>query len=443
MIELKGKYTTAKVMIDEVEPKTQSQLMTMLNHPSFVNPVAVMPDTHYGAGVVIGFTMEMADTIIPNIVGVDINCGMLSFMVKDDFDSPELHKGLCLVVDQNIRKWIPFGTNVHNDSTLKYKIDKFPWKKVTEQGRLFTMAFNKKYNANYDVPVYGKNWFRKKCEQIGMDMRRAIRSIGTLGSGNHFIEIGRDQNNNVWITIHSGSRQFGQKIALYWQKVASDKLICKNHDGMLKEVERIKKDCPKESWQDEIMDAKKKYKFVPKGLEYLEGEDMFGYLIDMVFAQAYADENRKTMKDILLDAAQFEQIGAEISCSHNYINFNDFIIRKGAISARAGENMIIPFNMEEGTLICQGKGNAEWNYSAPHGAGRLMARGDAKRKAKKYGFVEKAKERMEKAGIFASRLPADELKEAYKDSKIIENAIEPTATITHRIKPIIAMKDKN
>jgi len=147
------------------------------------------------------------------------------------------------------------------------------------------------------------------------------------------------------------------------------------------------------------------------------------------------------MKEILCYCVIPKLPRESITCSHNYIDFKDFIIRKGAISAYEGEKMIIPFNMEEGTLICEGKGNPDWNYSAPHGAGRLMSRGDIKRRAEKEGLLEKAKQRMEDSGVFASHLPADELKEAYKDSKIIEDAIEPTAKIIRKIKPIIAMKD--
>lgn len=446
MIEIRGKYTTAYVLIDEIDQATASQINAIVNHPAFTNPIYIMPDTHAGAGAVIGFTMEMTDEIIPNIVGRDINCGMLTFEIEDIFEgsSPELLQGRYDSIDKEIRKWIPFGTSVHTDATYKYKIDKeFPWKKVNEQGRLFTMAFNKKYNTKFDLPIYNKDWFRNKCEQIGMDMRRAIRSIGTLGGGNHFVEIGRCEEGKVWITIHSGSRQFGSKIAGYWQKVATNKHTRKNHDGMSNEVTLIKNTYPRSMWQERIMDARRRYKFVPKGLEYLEGTEMFCYLTDMVFTQIYAEENRRLMKELIIDALILprEKNYEHITCSHNYIDFKDFIIRKGAVSAYANEFIIIPFNMEDGTLICKGRGNADWNYSAPHGAGRLMSRADAKKKAKKKGHLQKAKVRMEEKGTFASKLPADELREAYKDPKIIEEAIKPTATIVRRIKPIIAMKD--
>jgi RNA-splicing ligase RtcB len=437
-IEIKGKCTTAKVMIDEIDGETIAQIYEFISHPAFTKPVVIMPDTHAGKGAVIGFTMELTDKVIPNVIGTDIGCGMLTFEIEDPFKAISVVPDLYVVVDRQIRKAIPFGTNVH--TSYGYSMYRFPWNQLNEMGRLFTMAYNKRYNTKFDVPLYKVSWFEDKCEEIGMDTERAINSIGTLGSGNHFIEIGRCESIRTWVTIHSGSRQFGSKVAGYWQKVATKKHAKKNHDGMSEEVNVIKKTYPKSMLKREITKAKSKHKFVAKGLEWLEGEDMFGYLIDMVFAQTYAHENRKTMQKLMSDIIGVKK-GSEISCSHNYINFKDFIIRKGAISSYENEMIIIPFNMEEGTLICKGKGNADWNYSAPHGAGRLMSRKRAKEKATEEGTLQKAKIRMEKEGVFASHLPADELKEAYKDSKVIEEAITPTATIIRRIKPIIAIKD--
>jgi len=444
MIEIRGKYTTAYVMIDAIDEATSSQIHALVNHVAFTNPIYIMPDTHYGKGAVIGFTMEMGNKIIPNIVGVDINCGMLTFEIDEDPENVAVPEKYCAKADSLIRKQIPFGTDVHTDNSYDYKIDKeFPWKRANEEVRKFTMAFNKRYNTRFDVPKYNKDWFRNKCDQIGMDMRRAIRSIGTLGGGNHFIEIGRCEEGKIWVTIHSGSRQFGQKIATYWQNIAAKIHTERNHVGMSNEVTVIKATYPKSMWQSRLLQAREKYRFVPKGLEYLEGPEMFDYLTDMVFTQIYAEENRRLIKELLISALSLpkEKDYKYITCSHNYIDFRDFIIRKGAVSAYADEFIIIPFNMEDGTLICKGKGNADWNYSAPHGAGRLMARGVAKEDAKKKGTLQKAKIRMEEKGIYASHLPADELREAYKDPKIIEEAIKPTATIVRRIKPIIAIKD--
>jgi len=181
MITIKGKYTTAYVMIDQIDPETEAQIHSIVNNIAFTNPIFIMPDVHFGKGAVIGFTMEMGDKIIPNIVGVDINCGMLTFEIEDLWPFVHDPTDYYLTIDRSIRRRIPFGTNVH--TKYKYKMAHFPWKEVNERARLFTLAFNKKYGTNHAPPKYDKEWFVDKCKQIGMDIERAIKSIGTLGGG--------------------------------------------------------------------------------------------------------------------------------------------------------------------------------------------------------------------------------------------------------------------
>ncbi len=440
MIEFKGKYTTVCVMTDCTDENLQKQIYDTVNHPAFTNSIKIMPDCHVGKGAVIGFTMELGDKVIPNVIGVDINCSVLSFMIDKIVRNNERIYDVCGSIDRVVRNSIPFGTNVH--TKYKYNMDRFPWKEATEQARLFTLAFNKKYNTKFSPPVYNMDWFRRKCEMTGSDIKRVIRSLGTLGSGNHFIEFGvSEKTEDNWVSIHSGSRKFGLDIAVFWQKLAVKNYTEKKQGSMGESLEQIKSKYPKEEWHKRILDAKEQHKFVSKGLEYLEGKDMFGYLTDMVFAQAYAHENRQVIKKLILKCLGQEAGDTAIESPHNYVNFNDFIIRKGAVSAHKDEMMVIPFNMEDGLLICKGKGNSDWNYSAPHGAGRVSSRKDAKKKAKKEDSVQKTKERMEAKGIFASKLPADELRESYKDAKVIEDVIEPTAEIVDRIKPILSMKD--
>ena len=392
MIELKGQYTTAKVMIDNIDEATTQQIYSFISHPVFTNPVAVMPDTHKGAGAVIGFTMEITDKVIPNIVGVDIGCGMLTENVGKNLFSAISREDL----DINIRQMIPFGTSVH--SKCQYNNDKHSpfWERVNYNVASFTRKFNEKYGTDYSVPELSPIWLKDKCEEIGMDYTRTINSVGTLGGGNHFIEIGKSENTgDYWITVHSGSRQIGLKLANHWQRQAG------------------------------------------KGaLAHLEGENMFGYLVDMVFAQQYADENRDIMQELIYKITEVDVKDSFYSV-HNFIDFDDFIIRKGAIRSYKRERMIIPFNMEDGILLCEGKSNPDWNFSAPHGAGRVGSRSWAKENLS----VDDAKERMIQKGIYCSKLPVDELKEAYKDPKIIEDAIEPTATIIDRLIPVLAMKD--
>jgi RNA-splicing ligase RtcB len=392
MIEYRGQYTTAKVMIDSLDTATVQQIYSFISHKAFTNQVIIMPDTHAGAGAVIGFTMEIPEVIIPNIVGVDLNCGMLSENVGKNLFAQISREDL----DKNIRQLIPFGTSVHKSCKFNAEGHSYFWELANYKLRSFTDKFNDKYGTSYNHPVFTPDWLYKKCEDIGVDYIRVLNSVGTLGGGNHFIEVGKSENTgDYWITIHSGSRQLGLKIANYWQRQAG------------------------------------------KGqLAYLEGEDMYNYLSDVVFTQVYANESRNIMQDLIHNIIELD-VKESISCIHNFIDFDDFIIRKGAIRSYKGEKMIIPFNMEDGILICEGKSNPDWNFSAPHGAGRVGSRSWAKENLS----VDDAKERMIKKGIYCSKLPADELKGAYKDPKIIEDAIEPTATIIDRLIPVLAMKD--
>ena len=392
MIEFQGKYTTAKVMIDYIDEATTQQIYSFISHPVFTSPVAIMPDTHKAEGAVIGFTMPMTNQVIPNVVGVDINCAMLSVNVgKNLFDRISKEELNIL-----IRQSIPFGTSVHK--RCQFNNNKYSpfWEKINYDLVSFTKKFNRRYGTNYNPPDFSPEWLKAKCKDIKMDYTRALNSVGTLGGGNHFIEIGKStETGDYWITVHSGSRQLGQRTAIYWQRQAG------------------------------------------KGqLAHLEGEDMFGYLTDSVFIRNYSNESRDVMQQLIYRITECD-VKESISTIHNCIDFDDFIIRKGAIRSYKNEKMIIPFNMEDGIIICEGKSNPEWNYSAPHGAGRVASRSWAKEHLK----VEPARQRMNKKNIYCSKLPLDELKEAYKDPKIIEDAIGPTATIIDRTLPVLAMKD--
>jgi RNA-splicing ligase RtcB len=265
---------------------------------------------------------------------------------------------------------------------------------LKEELRLFTMAYNRKFGVKYDIPEYD---FMDLCSRIGCDYDRFCKSIGTLGGGNHFIEIGKsEQTGDYWITFHSGSRQFGLKVAVYHQRRAG------------------------------------------KGeLAYLVGREAFDYLVDMVIAQKYADRNREVMANIIMKSLDLEARETVVSV-HNYIDFNDFIIRKGAITSYKDQKMIIPWNMEDGIILCEGKSNPEWNYSAPHGAGRAGSRAWAKKKFSS----EVAHNRMKDKGIYSSCVPVDEVKEAYKDPTIIEKYLGPTATIVDRLIPVLNLKSK-
>lgn len=401
MLEYQGEYGKAKVMIDNIDPSTAKQIYEFLNHEAFTNPIAIMPDTHAGAGAVIGFTMEMTDKVIPNVIGVDIGCGMLSAEFPPNFlDSINIPD-----LNDKIRSVIPLGTDVHQDIRFNTQSHNPFWKEVNYATNLMSYYFHKRFpESGIGMPKkIDRKWLEKKCDEIGMDFDRAVRSCGSLGSGNHFAEVGVGEiTKHPWITIHSGSRQFGYKICQYHQKIAK----------------------------------KIGTKWAGTQLAYLEGQEMFDYLIDMVVAQQYARENREIMQWLIHLQTGIEPI-TQIDTIHNYIDFEDFIIRKGAISSYKKKPMIIPLNMEDGILLCMGKSNKEWNYSAPHGAGRLGSR----RWAKDTLSLTDAEERMKDKGIYCSKMPIDETAGAYKDPKMIEDSLGPTADIIDKIKPILVIKN--
>lgn len=411
MITLPGKYTTAKIMIDDIEPSCMTQIIEMVNHPAFVNPVSIMPDTHAGKGSVIGFTMPYGEKLVPNVTGVDLNCGMLSANIgKINIDFSEL--------DSFIRKYIPFGMSVHKRGVIHMKND-FLWK-----------------------DGYSFEGFEGTCKRIGIDLSYAINSIGTLGGGNHFIEFGRSESNgDIWVTIHSGSRNFGKMVCDYWQEIASG-----TNDGVRREklqigIEEIKRTSQNGTEIGQRISALRKSLNIQKqvtGLEYLEGSDVEGYLTDMYFTQHYARENRNSMLAIIIKYFVASNpkftVNEIIETIHNFIDPYDKVIRKGAIRSYIGQKMIIPFNPHDGLLICEGKSNPEWNFSAPHGAGRIMSRA----KAKSLITQEMADKAME--GVDALERPVDESPLVYKDSTLIEKLIEPTVKILDRVKPIRNLK---
>lgn len=359
MIEFEGKYSTATVFSDEVDQGCASQIMGMLNSPSITNPVKIMPDFHVGKGSVIGFTMKVGEYICPNIVGVDIGCGMLTFSIKrPDMSLEEM--------DKKIREAVPVGFNIHDKRVLN------PTKEQIELR-----------------------------EKVGTDETRFNNSLGTLGGGNHFIEIGKgDSDDWLYVTVHSGSRKFGLDVANYHQKRAIE--FC--------ESEGIK---------------------VSKDLAFCPTEE---YLHDMRIAQDYALHNRAGMM-LQIEKALNTRVLSSEQCTHNYIDA-DNIIRKGAVRAYKGDTIILPFNRTEGIWVMEGLGNEEWNYSAPHGAGRVMSRGQAKRTLTK----EQVDEEMKKSGVYSTSNPLDEAPQAYKDPKIIQKGVQETAKFLFKIKPLLNIK---
>ena len=438
MFEIRGKFTNAKIMIDDVEESCVGQIHGFVNHPAFTNPIAIMPDTHAGKGSVIGFTMPMTEKVIANVIGVDIGCGMLAINIGKNLPM-KLSE-----IDRKVRKDVPFGFDTHDRPVINMEKD-FPWKEVDVMAHKFSLAYNQNFGTNiYHEENYNFNWLEKKCKTIHADLGRIIKSIGTLGGGNHFCEFGKDDNGDHWIVIHTGSRNMGKCVCEYWQNMASKVIRDEKNEEFRNRIESIRQNYKGMEIKKKIKEARVELGLDTFGndklsneLQWLEGEYAHGYLYDMIFAQKYAEVNRAYIAKAIMNVLGVEEID-RIETVHNFIDFRDFIIRKGSIRSYVGERIIIPFNMRDGILICEGKSNEEWNCSAPHGAGRLMSRAQAKKKLK----LEDFESQMD--GIYSTSVvdaTLDEAPGAYKDASVIEKAIEPTACILLKIKPILNMKD--
>ena len=369
MLEIKGVYATAKVFTDELESSAEAQIKAMCDRPFAAGTkIRIMPDVHAGKGCTIGTTMTVGESVVPNVVGVDIGCGMDVIRLKEKrIDLPAL--------DSFIRENIPHGRDVR------------------------------------ERPHRGHG--RVDCEELvcakKIDLRRAAQALGTLGGGNHFIEIDRDEEENLYLVIHTGSRNPGLKVAEYYQKRAYDLL------GGRKQTE------------------------VPYELAFLSGEEKENYLHDMKLMQKYAAVNRQIIGEVILDGMKLT--GEDFFTTvHNYIDTERMILRKGAVSAKKGERLLIPLNMRDGSLICTGLGNEDWNESAPHGAGRLFSRTEAEQRFTVSAF----KKEME--GIFTTSVDKDTLDEcpmAYKDAETIIAAIGETVKIEKRLKPVYNFKSSD
>lgn len=392
-----------KIYASCVEQEAVDQINRLLDQPAFAScKVRIMPDVHAGAGCVIGFTADLGDKVIPNIVGVDIGCGMrVVELGKIDIDFDKL--------DNVIRKHVPSGMNVHEERKSLY------------------------------LPMLGMHCYRNL-----KDTKRIERSIGTLGGGNHFIEIDQDDDGNKYLVIHTGSRNLGKQVADFYQNLAWD--LAQGKDDLFKAqaelISRYKMEGRKQEIQSAIKQLHQEFKLlesgIPKDLAYLSGEYRIMYLHDMDICQQYAYRNRSEIAatiSLLMDwdygpDNQFETV-------HNYIDLESNIVRKGAVSAKNGERLIIPMNMRDGSLICVGKGNEDWNCSAPHGAGRLMSRTKARETLSMSSFTH------EMEGIYSTSVceeTIDEAPMAYKPMSEIIPHLEPTVEIERIIKPIYNFK---
>ena len=337
---VEGKYNQAKVFTDVVEEGALKQIQ-MLCDQEFTkdSKIRIMPDVHAGAGCTIGTTMTIKDMVVPNLVGVDIGCGMETIQIKNKHI--ELEK-----LDKLIYEKIPSG----------YMIRETPHR----------------FNEEIDLT-------KLRCLKEGkINLNHAERSLGTLGGGNHFIEADKDEEGKIYLVIHSGSRHLGLEVAEFYQEQAFKALNGTTKKDIDALITSYKEQGREKEIQKAISELKSQIKTtIPKILAYVSGSLLEDYIYDMRLIQQFAVWNRKAMMNEIIKGMKLK-IEEEFTTIHNYIDLESMILRKGAVSAKEGEKLLIPINMRDGSLICIGKGNPDWNYSAPHGAGRLMSRKEAK-----------------------------------------------------------------
>ncbi|MBE6564496.1 MAG: RtcB family protein [Ruminococcaceae bacterium] len=388
MIKLQGKRNSAIVFADKLDKSTKTQICELLREEAYADSkIRIMPDTHSGKNVAVGTTMTVNNRISPSLVGVDIGCGMeVVFLKEQELDLEKL--------DGAIRALVPAGTKIH------------------------------------DYPVTSFDFDTLHCKD-NVNLERALRSIGTLGGGNHFIELDRTEAGELVLVIHSGSRQLGSDIASYYQDQAY-RYQCKKQRKRARQSYYDDADAAgfirKKSSQGAVN--------VKRETAVLEGSLLDEYLHDLDTVVSFADLNRRTIAKLICDHMGLT-VADRFACIHNYIDTEYMILRKGAISARLGERVVIPLNMRDGALLGVGKGNPEWNFSAPHGAGRACTRTEAK-----YAFtVEEFRREME--GIYtttATEGSLDECPMAYKSPSRIFEFIGETVSDYELIKPIYNFK---
>lgn len=394
-----------KIFTKNVEQEAVDQIELLLAQDAFKDcKVRIMPDVHAGKGCVIGFTADLGEKVIPNIVGVDIGCGMLCVSLgQTDIDFEKL--------DNVIRSYVPSGRDVHDGRIIRFE-------------------------ELQDL----------KCYRELRDTKRLERSIGTLGGGNHFIEVDVAEDGEKYLVIHTGSRNLGKQVADYYQNLAFE--LMSGKDKLYEEQDRLIKEYKaagrKSEIQSAIAELHRNFKAVnpkiPKDLCYLEGKYREDYLHDMRICQKFAYINRVMIAQIICNHMGWG-VNADMpdyfECIHNYIDHDSNIVRKGAISAKLGEKVLIPINMRDGCIIGTGKGNEDWNQSAPHGAGRVMSR----TKAKELVSLEAFERSMD--GIYTTSVNQSTIDEApmvYKTlDEIVEN-IKDTVDVLAIIKPVYNFK---
>lgn len=400
MIEIKGECNQIVCFADTMDDLAYAQLLSICNDPAFRDcRIRVMPDVHAGKGCTVGTTMTVHDRVAPAMVGVDIGCGMETVKIapgRVDLDQ----------LDALIHRAIPCGREIHDTP-----------------------------HACSDEVDLGQ----LRCAGE-VNLLRAHKSIGTLGGGNHFIELDRDDAGDLYLVVHSGSRHLGQEVANYYQEQGRRALWNGARYQIDETLARLKAEGRFSEIQSTLRELKKDHPVdIPADLIRVEGKLFQDYIHDMKIVQAFASLNRRVMTQVILRGMDLEAV-ERFTTIHNYIDTDHMILRKGAVSARKGEKLLIPINMRDGSLLCVGRGNEDWNCSAPHGAGRRMSRSKAANELSMEEYIRQM------AGIYSTCVTPDTLDEspmAYKDLDEITRLITPTVDIVGRIRPVYNFKACN
>ena len=401
-IEIRGKVNTAICYARVVEDEAIEQIRRMCDYIiTEGSRIRIMPDVHAGKGCTIGTTMTIKDKAVPNIVGVDIGCGMYTVRLgKVDIDFEKVDEAA---------HYIPSGMDVWEGRQERFDLTKL------------------------------------NCYRYLRDSRRLERSLGTLGGGNHFIEIDETGDGNKYLIVHSGSRNLGKQVAEYYQRLAMN--LDRGYGDYLEKRDEIIRSYKEQGRKSEIQSALKDLHWqvyesetsIPDDLCYLSDKYLAEYLHDVEICQNFAKRNRELMAEIILERTGMKNLES-FHTIHNYIDVDEMILRKGAIAAHSGEKVLIPINMRDGSVLAVGKGNPEWNYSAPHGAGRLMSRTAAKNNLS----LDEYKEMMK--GVYSTSINENTLDEApmaYKRLEDIIDVIKESVDIIEVMKPIYNFKASN
>ena len=397
MFIITGAKASAKVFTDMTDQSAIAQIQELCNQPFAEGAqIRIMPDVHAGKGCTIGTTMTITDKLVPNLVGVDIGCGMETTVLKESHIEPQK-------LDKLIRAEVPSG----------FAVRKSPHRYLSQIDLKQLYCYDK------------------------IHALRAECSIGTLGGGNHFIEVDRSEDGTLSLVIHSGSRYLGVEVASYYQMEAYRRLNGSDDTSRRMLIEKLKAEGKSRQIESELKKlSSTKRTNIPAHLAYCEGDLFEQYLHDMAIVQKFAQLNRKAMTDVIVRGMHWH-VKDQFTTIHNYIDMEHMILRKGAVSAQDGEILLIPMNMRDGSLICRGKGNPDWNCSAPHGAGRLMSRSAARESCSMQEYREQMK------GIYSTSVSADTIDESpmvYKPMEEIMQNISDTAEILEVIKPVYNFK---